>query len=636
MNHRLFPVLAIVTMLAIQVLPKPLPASEPQAPLQPPASGTIRGIVSRAGSSEPIADVFISATNRGGGARGGEIQIQELLGGRRGAAAAPLSPLTMKSDRTGHFVFESLPVGLYEVRAELEGYFGPESNGAFPTYVSTIVTVDAARQTTPELTFSLIQGATITGRVSEADDRPAVLANVQALRAVYQNGFPVLQAEGTYSTDDRGDYRLFRLPPGEYYIAAAAAQSARNQFAGARGGRAVPAGSVRTFYPGTVDVSTARLVVVASGEEVPGMNIAFRDTHTIRVSGQVVNTIPFSPRIGPRGNTQTTPVQLTLVPHDRNALADPNSTNAGSVALEAPANGQFEISGILPGSYDVFARVQNPNSTVETLTAGTQPSVYFARTSFESRYDDVQNLSLVVRPGVDLKIHVTVDGNAAAASGIVRVALQSDDSAHLIPAYARGGVQPPLPGADGMIIIPFVNEGLYRIQTVIAPAALAAALGARGQRGTAGTIGPNLAAAYVEDIRENGVSVYDNGLNVGSRPAGTIELLMKTNGGIITGVVVDSKLNPQAGALVALVPPEGRRQNPALYKTATSDATGKFTIRGIAPGTYKLFAWDSLQNGAYQNPAFLSKYEERGRAVNVMPAIITNEQVTVIATDKGR
>src|SRR6185295_11246264 len=170
---------------------------------------------SRAGSSEPIADVFMSATNRGGGARGGEIRIQELLGGRRGAAAAPLSPLTMKSDRTGHFVFESLPVGLYEVRAELEGYFGPESNGAFPTYVSTIVTVDAARQTTPELTFSLIQGATITGRVSEADDRPAVLANVQALRAVYQNGFPVLQAEGTYSTDDRGDYRLFRLPPGE-------------------------------------------------------------------------------------------------------------------------------------------------------------------------------------------------------------------------------------------------------------------------------------------------------------------------------------------------------------------------------------------------------------------------------------
>ncbi len=628
-RHRWLPLIAILTLLIARVLLKPMPGAELQVPQQTPATGTIRGIVTRTGTSEPIADVFISAIDRGGGARGVVVQTFATARGQSGTAAAPLST---KSDRSGHFVFESIPAGSYEIRAELEGYFGPESNGTFPTYVSTLVTLDGGKPA-PDMTFSLIPGATIAGRVAEADGRPAVAAAVQALRVTYQNGLPVLQAAGTNSTDDHGDYRLFRLPPGEYYVAAIPAQGARGRgFAGARGTVSVPAGSVKIFYPGTVDISTARPVVIAGGDELPGMNVDLRDTHTIKISGQVVNTIPFSPRVGPRGNVQTTSVQLILTPHEKNVLADPNSTNAASVALEPPANGQFEIAGILPGSYDLFARVQNLNAVADPAVLTTQPSYYFGRTSFESRFDDVQGLSLVIRPGLDLRVHVTVDGNPSAASGIVRATLQSDDGARLIPAYARGGRQQPIADADGTIEFSSINEGVYRFQTNISPVARTAA--ARGQSGTAVTT--NFAAAYVEDIRENGVSVYDNGLRVGKEAPGPIEILLKTNGGNIAGVVVDSKQDPKAGALVTLVPPDGRRQNPALYKTATSDAMGRFTIRGIAPGPYKLFAWENLQNGAYQNPAFLSKYEERGRVVNIMPATTTNTQITAIAVEQGR
>jgi hypothetical protein len=605
---------------------KPMPGAELQAPPQTPATATIHGVVTRAGTSEPIPDVFISAINRGGGARG--VQTFAAARGERGPAPVPLST---KSDRSGHFIFESIPAGSYEVRAELEGYFGPESNGTFPTYVSTLVTVDGGKPT-PDMTFSLFPGGTIAGRVMEVDGRPAVAANVQALRVTYQNGLPVMQAAVANSSDDHGDYRLFHMPPGEYYVAVVAPQGARGRgFAGARG-LGVPAGSVRTFYPGTVDIATAAPVVVAGGAELTGVNVGLRDTHTIKISGKVVSTIPFSPRIGPRGNIQTTSVQLILTPHERNVLADPNSTNATNIALEPPANGEFEIAGILPGSYDLFARVQNLNAVADPAVLTTQPSYYFGRTSFESRFEDVQGLSLVIRPGVDLKVHVTVDGNPTLASAVVRAMIQSDDGARLLPAYARGGRQQPTADAEGTIEFLSINEGLYRFQTVISPVARTAA--ERGQRGTAVTT--NFAAAYVEDIRENGLSVYDNGLRVGKEAPGTIEILLKTNGGNIAGVVVDSKQDPKAGALVTLVPPDGRRQNPALYKTATSDAMGRFTIRGIAPGPYKIFAWENLQNGAYQNPDFLLKYEERGRVLNVLPATTANAQVNAITVEPGR
>jgi hypothetical protein len=43
--------------------------------------------------------------------------------------------------------------------------------------------------------------------------------------------------------------------------------------------------------------------------------------------------------------------------------------------------------------------------------------------------------------------------------------------------------------------------------------------------------------------------------------------------------------------LVALVPAPARRNNPALYRTATTDDKGHFTLRGVAPGDYTAFAW---------------------------------------------
>jgi hypothetical protein len=66
-----------------------------------------------------------------------------------------------------------------------------------------------------------------------------------------------------------------------------------------------------------------------------------------------------------------------------------------------------------------------------------------------------------------------------------------------------------------------------------------------------------------------------------------------------------------------LVPRESRRQNLLLYRTAQSDNSGNFTMNGIAPGDYKLFAWESVQNTAWMNTEFVAAFENRGLAVSV-------------------
>jgi hypothetical protein len=73
-----------------------------------------------------------------------------------------------------------------------------------------------------------------------------------------------------------------------------------------------------------------------------------------------------------------------------------------------------------------------------------------------------------------------------------------------------------------------------------------------------------------------------------------------------------------------------RRENRALYKTGTTDAVGKFVVRGIAPGSYKVFAFQGIAGGEFYNSRFLSKYEFRGKSINVSQGGTVNESLTVI------
>jgi hypothetical protein len=130
---------------------------------------------------------------------------------------------------------------------------------------------------------------------------------------------------------------------------------------------------------------------------------------------------------------------------------------------------------------------------------------------------------------------------------------------------------------------------------------------------TAAPLPPN---AYVADVKAGGSSVYDSGVDINSQ-TGEIQVVVNTNGGKVQGHVIDAAQKSVAQARVVLVPAERRRQNVQLYKVGTTDSSGNFTMNGIAPGDYKLFAWEAVPNTAWLNPEFLAPYEGRGLSVTI-------------------
>jgi len=75
--------------------------------------------------------------------------------------------------------------------------------------------------------------------------------------------------------------------------------------------------------------------------------------------------------------------------------------------------------------------------------------------------------------------------------------------------------------------------------------------------------------------------------------------------------------HPVANATVVAVPEEKYRKLPDRFGTGSTDQHGHFTIRGLAPGSYTLFAWQDMEESVYRDPDFLKSQEPNGTAVKV-------------------
>jgi len=126
--------------------------------------------------------------------------------------------------------------------------------------------------------------------------------------------------------------------------------------------------------------------------------------------------------------------------------------------------------------------------------------------------------------------------------------------------------------------------------------------------------------AYIADIREGTTSIFDTGLWIGNKSPDPIEVVINPKGASIEGVVQNADKNGIAYTTVVLVPQVSRRGVAGFYKTAITDDAGHFTFRGIAPGDYKLFAWENIPSRAWRDPEFMVPFEELGSSVHVDPA----------------
>jgi hypothetical protein len=201
-------------------------------------------------------------------------------------AAGCANPIQARTDAAGRFQLQDLSPGDYVVRAALEGYFGvAAADGTYPTFANQQLTVDA-QQPVPEVSFLLVRSGSISGRVRDAEGKLLANASVWAVPAS-GNSSPRVSLPAARLTDDRGEYRLFGLPPGEYRVGVGLQGSAIFHLDGAAGGmihdpflnayRVQPARpNGQTFYPNAASVSEAATIVLKEGEEIGGIDIVTR------------------------------------------------------------------------------------------------------------------------------------------------------------------------------------------------------------------------------------------------------------------------------------------------------------------------------------------------------------------------
>jgi len=522
-------------------------------------AGTVQGTIIRAGTTDGLADVRVDLL---------PVSVQTL----QDFALPPAPGPTAISDSTGHFVMRNVTPGRYGIRILSNGYSGA------PTNTTTVSVTDGG---ITDVNLSAIPGAIIRGRVLDSSGQLLSNVNVQAFQLVYQNGFPYLQSSVSKMTDDRGEYRLFGVPPGDYYVGVTPRPPLANTTPGTGTVR-----DVRTYSPTADNPASATKITINGGEELTNVNVAMRSALQVRVSGRVITQVappapvtndPNLPGVfAAIANAQMNSARLQLVPRDASMPMEADGGLSAAVLLNA-SSGEFEIPNVAPGSYDLFA------------IATAQSGIAFGRVAINVASEDVTGLSVVLRSGVEVRGSVIVDGNPGTQP--MNIGLQAADS---LARAGFGYFQRPLSpeSSPAIFVIPSVPEGRFRM-----------------------TVGTN-PTQYVEDILQNGRSVYDAGFEVGPGSPDAIQIVMKSGAAIVNGTVVDASDKPVAAATVALIP-TNRRDNPGLYWNISTDATGNFSLRGVAPGEYKIFAWPGSVNGAFYNSSFLARFEESGQPITV-------------------
>jgi protocatechuate 3,4-dioxygenase beta subunit len=568
----------------------------------PPNNGVIEGRIVREGTTEPVSNALVTLAPLGASTLSPEAaaaqvrQIEQvrrnamIAGNPREATEAEVSsfsnsngkPVYVLTNDTGRFTFTDVPPGRYTIRGERESYMAPRVNESYQSGFVKSVVVEVNKRTEP-IEMELIPPGVMSGRVIDPQGQPAVNVSVNAYRVIIsleRNGGETWFAGRAITTNDRGEYRLSGIPPGALWIAADPRPNGPQ------------AAWERTFYGDVITPETATRIKVVTGGEVPNLDIHLKTRiGPFKITGTAIN--PFATLNPSTGLIDRSVSNFQLVKSSMSLINEGRPPYPNAIPASARPNGEFEIGNVAPGTYDLVASATDP-ATRQT---------FYGKTPVEVRNGDVSGVSLVISRNLSLKGQVEIRGTQAASIKPESLSIQLQSLGPL-----SGGGPPMKPDMNGNFSNDRLPEEKYRVLVNGLP-----------QDG------------YIQDIRYGDASVFDDGFTL--NPNSTLQVIVHSDGLTLKGSVRSTNGQPVAAATIALVPPQAQRQNPVRFKQATTDDKGTFTIRGVAPGQYTIFAWENIYNQAWLNTRYLDHYLARGRSITVGNTPPAEIQIEAIPTE---
>jgi hypothetical protein len=522
-------------------------ARDPKSDLAKKDECSITGLVVKLAGSEPLKNA--------------KIQLRGMDDRTR--------TISVVTDVGGRFALKGVAPGSYRLSVSKNGFVDQQYGQRKPGDPGSILTLHAG-QDLKDLLFRLIPSAVISGRVIDDEGEPLPWAVVSALREVYSEGKRKLSTEASFQTNDLGEFRIFGLPPGKYFISVSYRSGKDDGDTRMRWQQpeespdASELGYVRLYYPGTPDPARASSLIVKAGDEIPAVEILMRKVRVFRVRGRVLNLIPAAARRG-------RPVNLSFAPKASSLEIDDGEQPVFADAKD----GSFEIRDVLPGSY------------VLTAYAFDDGKWHATRSPFDVANSDLEGVSVVIAPGMSINGKILWDGPAAPLESDLYVAAVSADQTGLSMGASK---------VDAANLFTLLNtgEGSYRPRILSLPK-----------------------NCFVKDVRYAGQSVAENGFTVTRGTAASLEIILSSRGAHVQGTVTNEDSLPAAGVWVVLVPDARHRDRPDLYKAQTTDQYGHFDFRGLPPGEYKLFSWEEVEDGAWQDPEFLKPVEGKGEKIEL-------------------
>lgn len=506
--------------------------------------------------------------------------------------------LVAVTDDAGGFVFTNLPANRYAISAAKGGYvpmtYGSKRAGGAGT---PLVLSDHERAT---VVVSLPRGSVITGTVRDDLGRPVPDVTVSVLKYTFsaQVGERTLQSvrfgsagqmvsgygpdafPGTAVTDDRGVYRIYGLPSGEYIVSASARPAMGNPMAVTdvyqitdadvrrarqllQGAGSAPAaetasrsaGSSRVdyapvYHPSAIARQDASTITLGTAEEKSGIDVLLRLVPTASVYG-VVTSLEGTPQVG---------AQVSVMEPESSSSRVLRATRSGY-------DGEFVIAGVPPGRYQVWS-----SSYPERLSGVTEVVV-------AGRDVDA---SFMLGPGGTVSGRIVFDGTSKPpAITTVPVFLSQ------MPRNSFGGYVSDI-SPDGTFVFSKVPAGTYRLRiNGRPPAGWALRSVMRGDDDVSDVLFEVKSQQHIEGV--------------------VITLTDRT--AEISGTLQTVSGEPAPGYTLVVFPADERFWVAGTRRTqhVRPDVTGRYAARDLPAGEYLIAAVTDLEDGEWNDRAFLAE-----------------------------